>query len=40
MASKIVEILETQVRVPLWLFILVGSSLGYDTIKAVGLIGG
>lgn len=38
MAAKLVEMLEQQVRVPLWLFILVASRLGYDAVAAVGLL--
>ncbi|AMO43648.1 hypothetical protein C171_00240 [Pseudomonas phage YMC11/06/C171_PPU_BP] len=39
MANKLVELLELQVRLPLWLFIAGASSLGYDAINALGVLG-
>lgn len=39
MMYKLVEVIETQVRIPLWLFILVSSRLGYDVIQSLGVLG-
>lgn len=38
MAGKLIEMLEMQVRVPLWLFLIVASKLGYDAVAAFGVL--
>lgn len=39
MADKLIEMLESQVRVPLWLFIIiVAGGYGYDVVSGFGLI--
>lgn len=38
MADKLIEMLESQVRVPLWLFIIVAGGYGYDVVSGFGLL--
>lgn len=35
-----VQFIERQVRVPLWLFLVVASKFGYDIVAMFGVIGG
>lgn len=39
MADKLVELIELQVRVPLWLFIAIAGNLGYDVVQSLGVLG-
>ncbi len=39
MLEGLVNFIETEVRIPLWLFLLVASKLGYDVVAMFGLFG-